>query len=95
MLIIVAQSTLKPGMVDAYKAAVQPLIDGSRAESGNISYDLFEDANNPNVVAFIEKWQDQAAIDAHNHSPHFTEIVPTLYKFRTGEKAFNIYRQIV
>jgi quinol monooxygenase YgiN len=93
MLVIVAKNTLKPGAAEAFKAAAQPLIDGSRAEAGNIAYDLFEDVANPNVLTFIEKWQDEAAIAIHNSSAHFTSVVPQLVAFAAGAMDVATYRQ--
>lgn len=31
--------------------------------------------SDPAVFAFIECWKDQAAIDFHNATPHFTGLV--------------------
>ena len=47
-----------------------------RAEAGNLSYTLNQSTADVRLHAFIEVWQDQAAIDAHNRSEHFTRIVP-------------------
>ena len=32
--------------------------------------------DDPTLFCFLEAWKDQAAIDYHNHSEHFTRIVP-------------------
>ena len=95
MLIIVAKNTLKSGCIDAFKEAAMPLIEASRAEEGNISYDLFEDINNPNVLTFIEKWENEAAIEIHNNSSHFLSIVPKLHVFAAQEGDVVIYRQTI
>jgi len=34
--------------------------------------------SDPAVFAFIECWKDQAAIDFHNATPHFTGLVPRM-----------------
>jgi PTH1 family peptidyl-tRNA hydrolase len=95
MLTIVAKNTVKPGTVDAFKEAAQPLIDGSRSEPGNIAYDLYEDVSDPNVLTFIERWQDQSAIDSHNNSPHFKAAEPKLGEFAAKDMDITIYKQIV
>jgi quinol monooxygenase YgiN len=95
MLVIVAKNTLKPGTAAAFQKAAEPLIAASRGESGNIAYDLFADTKNPDVLTFIEKWQDEAAIAAHNRSPHFTETLPKLAEFAAGAMDVTIYRQVL
>jgi quinol monooxygenase YgiN len=95
MITIVAKNTVKPGTAEAFKSAAQALIDGSRCESGNIAYDLYEDLSDPNVLTFIEKWQDQAAIDSHNASPHFIAAGPKLGEFKAKDMEINLYKQIV
>lgn len=73
MITIVARNLVKPGMRNEFLMAVEPLIAASRAESGNISYDLYEDVANPSAFCFIEQWRDADAVALHNASSHFAE----------------------
>lgn len=75
MIIITARNILKPGKKEKFYEAVRSLIEASRAEEGNISYDLYEDIADRDAVCFIESWIDAASIDAHNRSGHFTEWI--------------------
>ena len=95
MIVIVAKRILKQGVKEAYMETVKPLIDASRKEEGCISYDLFEDTKNPNVLAFIERWKDQAAIDFHGKTEHFTTIVPQLAKFSDEPSDVTLYEFIL
>lgn len=81
MITIVAKVDLKEGKKEDFKKAAQPLIDGSQGEAGNVSYDLYEDIENDNVVAFIEVWKNAAAIDSHNETDHFKEGVKAIGPF--------------
>lgn len=36
---------------------------------------LYQDTNNPQVLTFIKKLDNEKAIEAHNQSEHFTTIV--------------------
>ena len=58
MIKIVAKNILKEGKKVEFIKTAEELIQKSRAEEGNISYSLFEDVNNENIVAFIEEWKD-------------------------------------
>ena len=35
-----------------------------------MAYDLYESAATPGVFVTVERWTDQAALDAHMQSPH-------------------------
>ncbi|MDR0570420.1 MAG: antibiotic biosynthesis monooxygenase [Clostridiales Family XIII bacterium] len=94
MIVIVAKSQVKPECVEAFKETAKPLVEGSRAEEGNIFYDLYEDGNDPCALVFIEKWRDEAAIKAHNASDHFTKTVPKLAPLRVGAAEIRHYRQL-
>jgi PTH1 family peptidyl-tRNA hydrolase len=61
------------------------LVEKSSKESGNISYSLNVSTENPNLFAIIEFWKDQAAIDYHNETPHFKEILPKLAEMCVGD----------
>ena len=50
----------------------------SRAEEGNISYDLHQEIGKPNRFVFVESWKSQAAIDEHNASEHFQNFVKSI-----------------
>ena len=86
MIVIIARNTVTPETKAEFIAVAQPLIKASQAEPGNISYDLFEDTRNPDVLTFIEQWRDEAAIAFHNATPHFTGIIPKLGAFRTASE---------
>ena len=40
-----------------------------RAEKGNLRYDYFFPANDPETVLLIDSWKNQEAIDVHHASP--------------------------
>ncbi|WP_261305648.1 putative quinol monooxygenase [Paenibacillus andongensis] len=75
MIIIHAEFKVDPGKHEAFLNEIQPLIAASRAEVGNISYDLLKDTEIENKFIMVEVWQDQAAIASHNASDHFTSFV--------------------
>ena len=69
---IVATVTIKDAAdKDAIEQALFAVVDGTRTEEGNISYELHQDINNPLVYVFIEVWKSQEAIDIHGATEHF------------------------
>ena len=94
MITIVAKSIVKNGMKDKFKKLADELIAFSRKEEGCISYNLYEDINNKNILTFIEEWKDEDTIKFHNESEHFTRIVPELAKYREGNVGINLYKLV-
>ncbi len=78
MISIVAKFTVNAGEEEKFLALSEELIEASRAEAGCVEYGLHKDVNKESTYCMLEKWKDQAAIDTHNNSKHFTTIVPQL-----------------
>ncbi len=94
MIKIVAKNYVKPEYVQAFKDMAKELIEKSRAEEGNIFYTLNVSKNDPNTLVFIENWKDQAAIDFHNKTEHFTSIVPKLHQMCNKEGHVELFDEI-
>ncbi|MBB4841293.1 quinol monooxygenase YgiN [Sphingomonas kyeonggiensis] len=67
----VAVLTARPGKAEALRALLGGLIEPSRAEPGNLRYDLWCDPAAPGRFVLDELYIDHAAIDAHRSTPHF------------------------
>ena len=68
---IVARVEVLPGKEQAFLQAADALIKGTRAEEGNISYNLYQNPSQPVSFIFYEEYKDQHAMDVHAASPHF------------------------
>jgi quinol monooxygenase YgiN len=67
---VVAQFTAKPGKEEALKAVLLALVPPTRRELGCYQYDLLMDAVDPRRFCFVERWDDNAALDQHLETPH-------------------------
>ena len=94
MITIVAKSIIKNGMKENFRQTARELIVKSREEEGCISYNLYEDIDNEDILVFIEEWKDQNVIQLHNESKHFNDIIPRLAKLRKGNPEIKCYRKI-
>ncbi len=94
MITIVAKNSIKQGKVEEFKALAEKLINESRKEKGNISYNLYQDANNCSVLTFIEEWESQDIIKIHNDSKHFTSIVPKFVDLQECNSEVNLYKKL-
>ena len=52
----------RPSKTTSILEEIQPLIHGSREESGNVSYDLYKDTEKESVYTMVEVWKDEAAV---------------------------------
>lgn len=67
---VVATIPVKAEHVDALRTALTGLAEATRQEPGCLAYDLYESAAAPGVFVTVERWSDQAALDAHMQAPH-------------------------
>lgn len=94
MIKIVAKMPVKKDKVDAFKAAAKELVEKSAAEAGNVFYTLNVSTTNPCLFAVIECWKDQAAIDFHNNTEHFTGILPKMAEMCDGEISIELFNEV-
>lgn len=76
MIKIFAKLVIKEECVDKFIGLAKDLVEKSRAEEGNVFYSINRSLEDDRTFAFVECWKDQAAIDFHNATPHFTGTVP-------------------
>ncbi len=95
MITIVSQWILRENQKENFKNVAAELVEKSGKEEGNHSYHLFEDLDDPNVVAFIEEWENQAALEAHKRSAHFASICPQLRAFQATPSRLSIYQKLM
>lgn len=94
MITIVAKSLIKQGKTEEFKLLAEKLINESRKEEGCISYNLYEDSENSNILTFIEEWESKDEISTHNNSEHFTSIVPKFADLRQSKTEINLYKKV-
>jgi quinol monooxygenase YgiN len=91
MIHIVAVLTAKMGHRAALLAAFKSIVPAVHEEPGCIEYQAVVDIETSpakfgaDAMVVIEKWQDQAALDAHNEAPALKEF---------QEKAKHILAQV-
>ena len=68
---IVAILTARAGQAEALRALLDGMIAPSRAEAGNLRYDLWRDASDPARFVLDELYVDAEAVATHRATPHF------------------------
>lgn len=54
------------------------LVAASLGDEGVIDYDVLESVSRPTKLMIFETWKDQASLDKHSASIHFTTLVPQI-----------------
>lgn len=94
MITITAKCKLIEGKKEEFIKLAKELVEESNKENGCISYNLYEDINDENIVTFIEVWGSSEDINKHNNSEHFKNIVPKLSKLQKEDGIVNLYKKI-
>ena len=68
---IVAILAARPGKATDLRALLDSMLAPSRAETGNVHYDLWQDQTDPGRLVLDELYADQDAVEAHRATPHF------------------------
>lgn len=93
MIKVISRSFIKPNTLKKTLTLYKTLVEKTRAESGCISYELFQNIHNENNLTLIEEWCDLASLQRHTETPHFIEIVAKLAKYET-ELPVEIYSRV-
>ena len=84
MIVLLAKNTLQEGKQQAFLEIAEKLVRATREEPGCVFYDLVQDAAEETVFYFVEKYKDEAAVEAHRASVHFQTYVPMMNALREG-----------
>src|SRR5580692_8197564 len=81
--VVIARYQVRPGEEDRVEAALGQLVEPTRAEPGNLDYQVFRDPKDPSLFVLFERYADEAAFDAHRATPHFSawlagQVLPAL-----------------
>ncbi|TDQ41138.1 putative quinol monooxygenase [Aureibacillus halotolerans] len=92
MIIIHATMQVKPEKKDIFLQEMNAVIEGSRTEAGNNSYELFQDPSDANRFLMVENWKDMAAVEAHNTSSHFQTFSASAKELLSAPLKVDVYQ---
>ena len=94
MLGIIAKLTIKTGTNADFEATMKALQAQVRSdEPGNKLYALHKTAD-VNVYVMLERYDDQAALDAHRAAPHFKELGRKLGDYLAGRPDVQVMQEV-
>ncbi|OCT11877.1 monooxygenase [Paenibacillus pectinilyticus] len=91
MIIIHAEFQIQPAKEQDFLVEIQPLIAASKAESGNIAYDLHKHTGREHVYTMVEIWKDGEATAIHSASEHYTSFIARAGEFLAAPPKVNVY----
>lgn len=72
---VVARWHLKDGALGEVLSILAELRPASLAEPGCLSYEVYQGVGAAGSLLLLERYSDQAAIDAHKQSAHYQALV--------------------
>lgn len=79
---ITAVLTARPGKNEGLKALLFGMATHSRAEAGNLAWDIWQNQAQPDCYVLDELYVDETAVAAHRQTPHYQD-----YLLRIGDLA--------
>lgn len=92
MIIIHARMSVKPANKEEFLQEIEAVIEASRAEAGNNSYDLFQDPKETTNFVMVENWKDMEAVQAHNTSSHFQKFIAAAKEMLSTPLQADVYQ---
>lgn len=75
MIKVISRRTINPKYFEEIKRAYEEfVVPGSRNEPGNISYELYQDINDPYTLVILEEWEAEENQDFHEQTEHYKKI---------------------
>ena len=91
MIIIHATMQVDPAKLEPFRQEIESLVAASRAEEGNVSYDLYQATDREHVYTMVEVWKGPEAVAAHNKSAHFGAFVAKAQAYLTAPLSAKAY----
>lgn len=78
MYFINVKYQVKPEFADVFLERTAEFTEATRAEPGNLWFDWYRSADNPNEFLLVEAFADDEAASAHVNSEHFSNGIEAM-----------------
>lgn len=85
MLGVVATIKVKPGMEREFEAVAKELVAKVNAGEPGCTLYALHHAETPGTYVFMERYRDQAAVDAHRAADHFRTLGRKMGEYMDGK----------
>ena len=90
MLGIVAKLTVKPGMEKEFEAVARELVAKVNANEPGCKLYALHRSDAPNVYVFMERYVDQAAVEAHRGTEYFKALGRKMGEYMEGREVMRL-----
>jgi quinol monooxygenase YgiN len=95
MIKVVAKNYIKADKVEEFIILARHLVqETNRADAGCISYELFQDTSNPQILTIIEEWKNKESLEQHMQAKHFKEASAAFKDFIESPGEVNFYQKL-
>jgi quinol monooxygenase YgiN len=91
---VVAHVRAQEGKEAELGAALQELVEPTRREAANITYELLVSVDDPRDFTFIETWTNADGLRAHSKTPHMQAARSKLAALIEGSLDVRIYTTV-
>lgn len=78
MIIVIARAEVDPARIAELRPALDAMMRATWEESGCLSYSMAIESETDGVISIVERWQDEAALQAHFATPHMAAFEATV-----------------
>lgn len=89
---LIAVATAKPGQEEELGRRLKALVEPTRAERGNINYDLHRSRDDEAVWMLYENWRSQADLDQHFETPHLQGFLGSMHEVLDRELELRFFQ---
>jgi quinol monooxygenase YgiN len=90
MIGIVATLRIKPGMEKDFEAVAKELVAKVHANEPGCKLYALHHGEAPNTYVFMERYADQAAVDAHRAADYFKALGKKMGEFMEGREVLRL-----
>ena len=90
-VLLIARHTMKPECEATVLPLLEQLVDATRAEPGNLSFDAYRSIRDPASYVLLERYASRDALAAHRATEHFQEILLSQIVPRLAERTIEEY----
>jgi len=95
MYMMIVNIPVKADEHDKFIEVTEENAKHTRKEEGAISFDLYQQADNPNEFILIEIYKNEEASKAHQESDHFKKWIEVAPPLMDGSPSAKIYQKPV
>lgn len=94
MVIVAGTIQIDPAQRELLESAFDRMRQATLAEPGCIEYQAYADRHDRGTILIFERWQDDAALQAHFASAHMAEFRTTLAGATLLRRSFRRYEVV-